>query len=313
MLDGVLRASGATEADRTAARDLQQRIFDSLAHGAKPEELRPDLERLFRSVYARFPKDHPALSGKNPEDAIKKVAERQLKTLTSPWFRGLLGFDPAAALAKIHCPVLILFAEKDPKIDPRKSREIAKAALEKTGQKGFDVQVVPGADHSFEVQIASATSTDRQARQRFSPEFLKVLSSWVVERSGRAKRDAIDRLADKLRAARGLWTNGLASSVTTSETAEPDEIIAAALKKRYSTNAVTLRRVVTCRTIESLGPPQDKVSAALLETNVGETILLYYRLGAKPNWWTRFYDVEPVPALPAPAAPQGRDSPALRD
>jgi uncharacterized protein len=184
LLDGVLRAGGATEADRTAARDLQQHIFDSLAQGAKPEEVRPDLEKLFRSVYARFPKNHPAVAGKNPEGEIKNAAERQLKTLTSPWFRGLLGFDPAAALAKIRCPALILFAENDPKIDARKSREIAWAALEKTGQKGFDVQVIPGADHSFEVQIPGATSTDRQARQRFSPEFLAVLSSWLVERSG---------------------------------------------------------------------------------------------------------------------------------
>lgn len=184
MLDGVLRANGATEADRTTARNLQQHIFDSLAKGAKPEELRPDLQKLFRTVYARFPKNHPALAGKDPEVEIKDVAERQLKTLTSPWFRGLLGFDPAAALTKIHCPALILFAEKDPKIDPQKSREIAKLALEKTGQKGSDVQVIPKADHSFEVQTAHAASTDRQADQRFSPEFLKVLSSWLVERNG---------------------------------------------------------------------------------------------------------------------------------
>jgi dienelactone hydrolase len=184
LLDRVLRAGDATEADRTAAKDLQQHIFDSLAQGAKPEDVRPDLEKLFRAVYARFPKDHPALAGKNAQDEIKKAAERQLTTLTSPWFRGLLGFDPAAALAKVRCPALILFAEKDPKIDPRKSRDIAKAALEKAGQKGSDVQVIPGADHSFESQTAGAIPIDRQAHQRFSPEFLKVLSSWLIERSG---------------------------------------------------------------------------------------------------------------------------------
>jgi hypothetical protein len=184
ILDGVLRAGGATEADRTAARNLQQRIFDSLAKGATPEDLRPDLQKLFRSVYAQFPKDHPALAGKNPEDEIKNAAERQLKTLTSPWFRGLLGFDPAAALAKVRCPALILFAERDPKINALKSRDIARAALDKTGQKGSDVQVIPRADHSFEVQTASATSTTRQAHQRLSAEFLEVLSSWLVERIG---------------------------------------------------------------------------------------------------------------------------------
>jgi dienelactone hydrolase len=184
ILDGVLRAGGATEADRTAARNLQQRIFDSLAKGATREELRPDVEELLRYVYAQLPKNHPALAGKNPEVEIKNAVERQLKTLTSPWFRGLLGFDPAVALAKTRCPALILFAEKDPKIDPRKSREIAKAALGKTGQKGSDVQIIIGADHSFEAQTASATSTVRQAHQRFSPEFLEVLSSWLVERSG---------------------------------------------------------------------------------------------------------------------------------
>ena len=183
LLDGVLRAGGATDADRRAARDLQQTIFDSLAQGAKPEELRPNLEKLFRAVYTRFPKDHPALAGKNPDEEIKKAAERQLKTLTSPWFRGLLGFDPAAALAKTRCPALILFAEKDPKIDPRKSHEIARAALEKAGQKGSAVQVIPKADHSFEGQTASANPTDRQGNQRFSPEFLDVLSTWLVDRS----------------------------------------------------------------------------------------------------------------------------------
>ncbi|HWB12284.1 MAG TPA: alpha/beta fold hydrolase [Pirellulales bacterium] len=185
ILDGVLRNGGATEADRTAARDVQQGIFDRLAKGAKPDELRPDLQKLIRMVYARFPKDHPALAGKDPEVEIQNAAERQLRTLTSPWFRGLLGFDPAAALARTQCPALILFAERDPKIDPRKNSEIAKAVLEVPGKKGSSVQVIPKADHSFEVETASATPRDQQAHQRLSPEFLEVLSSWLVERDGR--------------------------------------------------------------------------------------------------------------------------------
>jgi pimeloyl-ACP methyl ester carboxylesterase len=184
MLDGVLSAGGANEADRTAARNLQQKIFASIARGAKPDELRPDLLELFRSLYARFPKDHPALAGKNREDETKNASERQLRTLTSPWFRGLLGFDPAAALAKIRCPALVLFAEKDQKIDARKNREIAKAALDKTGQRGSDVEVIPEADHSFEMPTAGAASTGQEPRQRFSAEFLEILSSWLVERSG---------------------------------------------------------------------------------------------------------------------------------
>ena len=125
-----------------------------------------------------FPKDHPALAGRDPEQAISDATERQLKTLTSPWFGGLLKFDPAAALAKTQCPALILFAEKDTKIDPQRSREIAKAALERAGQKRSDVRVIAGADHSFEVQIAAGASADRQPHRTFSPEFLDALTSW---------------------------------------------------------------------------------------------------------------------------------------
>jgi hypothetical protein len=53
--------------------------------------------------------------------------------------------------------------ENDPKIGARKGREIAWTALKKSGQKGYDVQVIPGADHSFEVQTPGAPSPDRLA------------------------------------------------------------------------------------------------------------------------------------------------------
>jgi dienelactone hydrolase len=177
LIDNVLRAGGASEADRVTAKLQQERVFAAIAKGAKREEIRPELEQLLRSVYGRLPEDQLRHSGKNIDELVKSSTDRQLKTLTSPWFRSLLGFDPPNTLAKLHCPALILFAEKDQKIDPLKSCEIAKTALEKSGTKDWDVQIIHGADHSFGLPEQGAASSS--AEQQFAHEFLERLQSWL--------------------------------------------------------------------------------------------------------------------------------------
>jgi pimeloyl-ACP methyl ester carboxylesterase len=59
-------------------------------------------------------------------------------------FRSLIGYDMTKTLAAVRCPMLILFAEKDFKVEPTRSRAIAEAALQKAGQKNSTVQIVPG-------------------------------------------------------------------------------------------------------------------------------------------------------------------------
>ena len=108
-----------------------EKVFAAAANGAKPEDIRPDLEEFLRAEHAWLSEEQRALVGKTPDEFIKRIADEHLKDVTSPMFRSLIGYNATETLAKTRCPALMLFAGRDRKVDPSKSREMAKTAPRK--------------------------------------------------------------------------------------------------------------------------------------------------------------------------------------
>lgn len=137
----------------------------AIANGASDDEIRVQVRALLATT-----------AGKEPEPA---AVEMQMRMITSPWLRFFFKYDPAPALEKVKCPVLALFGEKDLQVLPADNLEPLKAALARGGNTRVKVELVPKANHLF--QLASTGGLDEYARieETIQPVVLKEIGDWV--------------------------------------------------------------------------------------------------------------------------------------
>ena len=74
----------------------------------------------------------------------------QIKLVSSPWFRGLLDYDPVPTLSKVTCPVLAINGEKDLQVPPDMNLPPIRKALAAGGNKNSEVDELPGLNHLFQ-------------------------------------------------------------------------------------------------------------------------------------------------------------------
>lgn len=154
----LARASGASEAQLKTARETQLKFYQILNN--TPDAAERD-QRL-RELLAGTPN-----------------LEAQLKSVSSPWFRYFLTYDPAPALAKVKCPVLALNGEKDLQVLPDQNLPPLKAALEKAGNKDVTILRLPGLNHLFQAAKTGAVSEYAQIEETINPAALDAISSWL--------------------------------------------------------------------------------------------------------------------------------------
>ena len=71
----------------------------------------------------------------------------QIKQITSPWFRYFLTYDPATALRKVTCAVLVLNGELDKQVLPQQNLPPIRKALQEGGNEHFEIDELPGLNH----------------------------------------------------------------------------------------------------------------------------------------------------------------------
>jgi uncharacterized protein len=180
-LERVLRDGGAPEAARSAIRAQMQKIVFAASKGATTDELREDLHGFLRAEYPWLPKPQREMIGKNADEFVAKLAEDHLRDFTSPMVRSLIGYDMAQTLIDVRCPMLILFAEKDFKVEPARSSAIAEAAVQKAGKQNCTVHIVPGANHFFEGSGQNPKPVGLTSERRLPTAFLETITPWLLK------------------------------------------------------------------------------------------------------------------------------------
>ncbi len=117
------------------------------------------------------------ISGEEPEPQIGA----QIKTLTSPWFRYFLTYDPATALRKVTCPVLAINGEKDTQVPPKQNLPAIRTALEQAGNKHFEADELPGLNHLFQTAKTGSPAEYAQIEETISPVALDRMASWILK------------------------------------------------------------------------------------------------------------------------------------
>jgi len=120
---------------------------------------------------------HEELAGDMTDAQIGAI----VRQLNIRWLRYFLTYDPAQALRKVRCPVLVLNGEKDLQVPPKRNLPVIRKALEVAGNKNFEVDELPGLNHLFQAAKTGSPAEYAEIEETMSPVVLEKVSSWIAQ------------------------------------------------------------------------------------------------------------------------------------
>jgi uncharacterized protein len=155
-----------------------------IASGKKPEEAAKNAERERGIIHlVETERDEAVLEKEMREKMKGDVPEAQIgmeiTQMTSPWFRYFLTYDPATALRKVTCPVLVLNGSLDKQVLPDQNLPAIRKALEEAGNQHFEIDELPGLNHLFQTAKTGSPTEYAQIEETMSPVALEKMAGWI--------------------------------------------------------------------------------------------------------------------------------------
>jgi dienelactone hydrolase len=187
----IALADGTAESEwEEDQRDL--RSFVDLVRANTPNaDLETVVRTLVRRQLTRKAKLAEPAQGIEEADLESKV-ECILRGYNTRWFRSFLDYDPAPALAKLQCPILLVFGDLDLQVAAEPNRRAMVQALLRGSNRDFTVRTFPRANHLFQVALTGSPNEYGRLGKEFLPGFLDYLTGWILtrtDRTGRAGKD----------------------------------------------------------------------------------------------------------------------------
>jgi pimeloyl-ACP methyl ester carboxylesterase len=94
-------------------------------------------------------------------------------------------WDPIEAIERVTIPVLAFFGERDTQADPIQGAQAYRAALERSGNTNFRVELIPDTDHNIIISetgcLKERSRRPRREWTNYAPEYLDILENWLRE------------------------------------------------------------------------------------------------------------------------------------
>ena len=162
----ILEAMEVEEKSIKKTLDQNQAIYNIL----KKYKNNKKVEKKINKLLLKTEKDNP-----------QKI-EGMIKTVTSPWFRYFLFYDPKPTLKKVQCPVLALNGEKDLQVPSKENLEAIRQALMAGENKNFTIKELKGLNHLFQTAETGAPNEYSKIEETFCPAVLKIIETWIMFR-----------------------------------------------------------------------------------------------------------------------------------
>lgn len=159
----IYKLNGIPEQTIKKDTSINSRIFEVIKANKDEEETNKEVNKIIDKFYSNTQK------------------KPNLKSLTNPWMEFYIRYDPAPTLEKVKCPVLALNGSKDMQVPPEENLAAIKSALEKGGNKNFEVKELSGLNHLFQTAKTGAPAEYGQIEETFSPKALKIIGDWILK------------------------------------------------------------------------------------------------------------------------------------
>lgn len=165
----IAGAAGASEEARRRDRTVREEIIEAVLGAADTEAA----EAAVWDVLNR----HLAVSEGEPQATVSAALEAQVSSLSAPWLREFLRYDPAPALAQVECPVLALWGGRDLQVPPTQSRPALEAAV--SDDRRLTTRVLPGLNHLLQTAETGLPVEYSQIEETLAPQALELIGGWI--------------------------------------------------------------------------------------------------------------------------------------
>jgi fermentation-respiration switch protein FrsA (DUF1100 family) len=93
--------------------------------------------------------------------------------------RWYISYNPSATLQKIKCPVLAINGDKDVQVPAKTNLDAIEKALMEGGNKKFEVKILHGLNHLFQLCKTGAFSEYSTIEETMSPIVMNTIDEWM--------------------------------------------------------------------------------------------------------------------------------------
>ncbi|MEM6718640.1 MAG: alpha/beta hydrolase [Bacteroidota bacterium] len=165
--------NGTDPRDIEASLPISKKIFEICAN-YKGENSDKEMKALFEEMRDKM------VTEASKKELSDIAIDNQIKTLTGPWMRTFLGYDPQTSLVKVDCPVLAVNGEKDFQVLPKLNLDGIKKGLQHN--KDVTIKEFKNLNHLFQTSETGAFSEYADIEETFAPVALNFVSDWINAR-----------------------------------------------------------------------------------------------------------------------------------
>jgi pimeloyl-ACP methyl ester carboxylesterase len=166
--DALLRASGANDMVNAAVTGVWRRVYDRILQGGATDAIARDITPILREL------------GSSPDQVALQV-----QTVTSPWWRRFLEYDPQPTLRRIDAPVLAIGGSLDTQVPSAPNLDAIRIALRRAPTDEYEVQELAGLNHLMQTAETGLPQEYGGIEETFAPVALEVIVEWVVRTTRR--------------------------------------------------------------------------------------------------------------------------------
>lgn len=175
QLREILTRSGVPEARVEAQLEAQAALLQLLVDDASADQIRLTVEEMVRAG------SPPGM----PPEVVAAQIDGQMNTVTSPWFKHLMSFDPRPWLRKVSCPVLALNGSLDLQVLTEVNLTAIESALREGGNTNVTAQELEGLNHLFQTAETGLINEYATIDETFSPRALEIMTNWIHQPAAR--------------------------------------------------------------------------------------------------------------------------------
>lgn len=172
ILESQWRAMGEATPEETEKRTDAMKVAQGMkvVQAIKDGVAEEEVEKMIKE-----------LADAEEDDAAANALSAGLDTMTTPWFRYFIKYDPIPALKKTTCPVLALNGEKDLQVLVDLNLPAIEQALKESGNDDFRCVEMPGLNHLFQECKTGSVLEYQSIEETFSRKALEEISDWVLK------------------------------------------------------------------------------------------------------------------------------------
>ena len=168
------KASGISEEDLKKSKITNTEAFEIVKKATNSDQVKKDITELISKSIKADP-EAKIPDGINESEFI----DMQVSQLLSPWMQFFIKYNPALALEKVKCPVLVLNGDKDMQVPSKVNLEAINKALVKGGNKKVTIKELPNLNHIFQECKTGLPEEYSEIEQTISPSALTEILNWI--------------------------------------------------------------------------------------------------------------------------------------